>query len=456
MKRNLTLKNLLLFSGLVLLMASCRRDEVLEPVVTADRFDSEVYHAWNEAFLEIDRFAPGYRPPAAARMLAYTGLAAYEAIVPGMPGYRTLQANFSGLNIPAIDHTAEYHWPLVVNAAYATMFRLYFPHVAPRFKDEIDKIERLMNEEYRSTVSNDVFSRSVTRGQNVANVVYQWSISDTYGHNAYLDPRPASYIPPVGPGLWQPTFPDFSPGLFPFWGKVRSFAMKEGDKVARPPLPFSETPNTLFYLQAKEAYAEVKDISFEKKWIAEFWSDDIFEQTFEPAARWVAIANQVVDKENPNLSKAAELYAKLGMSLADCGIAIWNSKYIYNVERPVSYIRRVFDPNWITILNNTVNGVQGMTPEFPAYPSGHSGFGAAAAGILIDMFGFNYTLTDRCHEFRSEFIGTPRTFYSFSDMAYENAISRIYLGVHYRMDCEEGLRLGYLAAKRVNELPFKR
>jgi hypothetical protein len=127
MKRNLTLKNLLLFSGLVLLMASCRRDEVLEPVVTADRFDSEVYHAWNEAFLEIDRFAPGYRPPAAARMLAYTGLAAYEAIVPGMPGYRTLQANFAGLNIPAIDHTAEYHWPLVVNAAYATMFRLVFP-----------------------------------------------------------------------------------------------------------------------------------------------------------------------------------------------------------------------------------------------------------------------------------------------------------------------------------------
>lgn len=456
MKRNLTLKNLLLFSGLVLLMASCRRDEVLEPVVTADRFDSEVYHAWNEAFLEIDRFAPGYRPPAAARMLAYTGLAAYEAIVPGMPGYRTLQANFPGLNIPAIDHTAEYHWPLVVNSAYATMFRLFFPHVAPRFKDEIDKIERLMNEEYRSTVSSDVFSRSVTRGQNVANVVYQWSITDTHGHNAYLNPHPSNYIPPVGPGFWQPTFPDFTPGLFPFWGRVRTFAMKEGDKVARPPLAFSETPNTLFYLQAKEVYAEIKDLSFEKKWIAEFWSDDIFEQTFEPAARWVAIANQVVDKEKPNLSKAAELYAKLGMSLADCGIAIWNSKYIYNIERPVSYIRRVFDPNWITVLNSSVNGAQGLTPPFPAYPSGHSGFGAAAAGILIDLFGFNYTLTDRCHEFRSEFIGTPRTFYSFSDMAYENAISRIYLGVHYRMDCEEGLRLGYLAAKRVNELPFKR
>src|SRR5690606_3677275 len=177
-----------------------------------------------------------------------------------------------------------------------------------------------------------------------------------------------------------------------------------------------ETPNSLFYLQAKEVYAEINDLSFEKRWIAESWSDDIFEQTFEPAARWVAIANQVVKKEKPNLSFCAQLYAKLGMSLCDAGIAIWNSKYLYNVERPVSYIRRNFDPNWITVLNNTVNGAQGITPEFPAYPSGHSGFGSAAAGILIDAFGFNYTLTDRCHEFRSEFIGTPRTFYSFSDM----------------------------------------
>jgi membrane-associated phospholipid phosphatase len=303
-----------------------------------------------------------------------------------------------------------------------------------------------------------VFNRSISRGQLVANTIFEWSATDGAGHNAYLDPRPSAYIPPVGPGLWQPTFPDFTPGLFPYWGQVRTFALRTGDKVARQPVAYSEDSNSLFYLQAKETYIEVNDISrnYEKEWIALFWSDDIFELTFEPAARWVAIANQVVDKEKPNLSKAAELYAKIGMSLCDAGIAIWNSKYHYNIERPVSYIRRVMNPNWITILNNPIANVTGMTPEFPAYPSGHSGFGSAAAGILIDMFGFNYTLTDRCHEFRNEFIGTPRTFYSFADMAYENALSRIYLGVHYRMDCEEGLRLGYLAADRVNKLPWKR
>jgi hypothetical protein len=133
--------------AMVIVLASCRRDEVYEPVVTADQYSADVYFQWNELLLEIDRFAPGYRPPAAARMLAYTGLAAYEAIVPGMPQHRTLQAQYAGLNIPSIDPSVEYHWPIVVNASYATMFRLFFPHISNAHKAEIDKMERLMNEE---------------------------------------------------------------------------------------------------------------------------------------------------------------------------------------------------------------------------------------------------------------------------------------------------------------------
>jgi hypothetical protein len=37
-------------------------------------------------------------------------------------------------------------------------------------------------------------------------------------------------------------------------------------------------------------------------------------------------------------------------------------------------------------------------------------------------------------------------------MAYENAYSRIPLGVHVRMDCDEGLRLGYEIADAVNDV----
>jgi hypothetical protein len=65
-------------------------------------------------------------------------------------------------------------------------------------------------------------------------------------------------------------------------------------------------------------------------------------------------------------------------------------------------------------------------------------------------------MTDRCHENRVEFAGIPRAFGSFYEMAYENAISRIPLGVHYRMDCEEGVRFGTVIGRKTNELPWKK
>jgi len=450
------LKPIVLLGIFALVLASCRRDEIYSPEITVESYDSKVPFEWNELFLEIDRFAPGYRPPAAARALAYIGLAAYESIVPGMPNNRTLQTMYAGLTIPDIEEGQEYHWPTVVNAVYATMYRNFFPHIAQKYKDDIDRMERHFNDEFRNRVSSSVFERSRNRGIQIANLVYDWSATDVAGHNAYLDPRPTSYSPPEGPGLWKPTFPNFTLGLFPYWGSVRPFAIREGDKLARRPIPYSEDPNSEYYLQAKENEIIVNEMDFERRWIAEFWSDDVFELTFEPAARWIAIANQVVEKEKVNLAVAVELYAKMGMSLCDAGIAIWNSKYHYNVERPVTFIRSFLNPEWVTALNAPNFGIIGMSPEFPAYPSGHSGFGAAGAAVLTNMFGFSYSLTDKCHEFRTEFIGTPRTFNSFADMAYENAISRIYLGVHFRMDCEEGLRMGYLAGDRVVRLPWKR
>ena len=172
--------------------------------------------------------------------------------------------------------------------------------------------------------------------------------------------------------------------------------------------------------------------------------------------------------EKSDLATCAELYAKLGMAMSDAGVSVWKSKYVYNVERPISYIRRVLAPkypeaaNWKPLLNNPFSGVQGLTPAFPAYPSGHSGFGGAGGRILSSLFEYNnehpgtYAFTDLCHRDRAEFIGTPRSFQSFKELADEDAYSRIPLGVHYRMDCEEGVRLGELAAQRVLELPWRK
>lgn len=435
------------------------KDDILTPPTNlTSGYDSDVLFQWNELLLDIDRHAPGYRPPAASRAFAYIGLAAYEAAVPGMPDNNSFETFFLGLNLPEADLKKEYIWPVCVNAAYATMLKKLYPHIGEAYLFEILNLEKNIEDEYTTTVVGDEsLERSKLFGESIANAIYGWSTTDDVGHEAYLNTNSASYSPPTGTGLWEPTGPDFTPALFPYWGQVRRFAVKDGDMLGAPPIPYDESPTSLFYQQAKEVKSTVDNLSYDNKWIAEFWSDDIAGLTFEPAARWIAIANQIVAAEKPSLDRGVELYAKLGMSMCDAAIIVWNTKYHYNVERPVSYIHRVLlDEEWKPVLDNPITGEEGITPPFPAYPSGHSGFGGAAAPILAETFGSNYTMTDRCHEDRSEFIGTPRLFESFFDMAEENAYSRIPLGVHFRMDCDEGLRLGYLAAKRVQEMPWKK
>jgi membrane-associated phospholipid phosphatase len=143
------------------------------------------------------------------------------------------------------------------------------------------------------------------------------------------------------------------------------------------------------------------------------------------------------------------------MALNDASVSCWNSKFYYNVERPVTYINKFINPAW-NVASLTSTGFLKSTPSFPAYPSGHSTFGAAAAEALTSVFGREVAMTDRCHEGRTDFNGKPRSFNNFYEMAEENAYSRIWLGVHWRMDCEEGVRLGYLVGRRVNALPFKK
>ncbi|MBK8501858.1 MAG: phosphatase PAP2 family protein [Saprospiraceae bacterium] len=446
---------------MMVLIGSCRSDEDVKPKggIPASEFSGDVAVQWYSLLEEIDRYATGYRPPAAARAMGYIGLAGYESAVAGIPGNSSLEIRFPGLALPEVELEKEYHWPTAVNAAYATMFRSFYPHIRQNQRIQIDALEDEFFKQSAADAGQELANRSAEYGRAVARSIFEWSRSDALGNNGYLSHHPSSYVPPSGLGLWQPTKPDFTPALFPYWGQVRTFALGNHELRARPPLPFSEDSNSPFSTQARETMAWVNEIragkDIESHWIAEFWSDDFFEVTFTPPGRWIAITNQVLRIERPDLATSVELYAKMGMAMSDASIAIWESKFYYNVERPVQFIERNFDPNWLPILKHTSTGLEGITPEFPTYPSGHSGFGGAAATILTDFLGYQYRFTDRCHEGRSEFRGAPRTFDSFIAMAVENAYSRVPLGVHFRMDCDEGLRQGYLAGQRVLELPWK-
>lgn len=476
-----TFTRILLLAGAAsaLFFQSCKRDEIttVSEFPLAKSFDAKVYQAWNEKFMALDRYASGNRPGPGPRALAYLGLSAYESVVAGMPEHNSLGEYFPGLSLPRAESDQEYYWPACVNASYGYLMQKFFPQMAAAYPDEYNGIATLQNQlrqQYAAQTTPEVLERSEAFGLAVAAAIYAWETLDAAGHNAFFTPQPAGYQPPAGPGLWQPTWPDFSAAVYPYWGDVRCFAMRHDDLIARPPLPYSEVDGSPFYMQALETFQVVNNIAgngpgaYEARWRAEFWSDDILNLTFGPPTRMAAIATQIVASEQLDLAVSAELYAKLGMAMSDAGVAIWKSKYIYNVERPVSYIRRVLAQNypeaanWQTMLNNPISGTYGITPAFPAYPSGHSGFGGAGGKILSSFFEYTpehpgtYAFTDLCHRDRYEFLGTPRSFSSFKEMADEDAYSRIPLGVHFRMDCEEGVRLGELAAQRVLNLPWRK
>ena len=467
--------SLLILSG-ALFVESCKEIKVEQSRPLVSEYSNSVFLRWNDIFLQLDRYAVGYRPGPVPHALGYLGYTAYEAVVPAMPGYNSLANLYPGLQIPAFDEEKEYHWPAVINECYAYLMKRFFFHMENEYPDLFQSIEQTRQQlynQYATETTPEILARSVERGRSVAMALYNWERTDLEAHNAFLNPQPP-YDAPTGPGYWEPTVPDFVQGLFPFWGRVRTFALPEAEQLARPPIPYSENTQSLFYNQALEVYFRVNNIkengpgSYEDRWTAEFWSDDILGLTFSPPARLIAVANQVVAEENLNLEETVEFYAKLGMSLNDISVGIWQSKYIYNLERPVSYIRRVVSQqypaagDWTTILNNPINGYEGITPAFPAYPSGHSGFAGAGGKILSAFFEFNskhpgtFVFTDKCHISRTEFNGTPRTLASFTELARENAYARIPLGVHFRMDCDEGLRMGELAAQRVLELPWRK
>ncbi len=440
-----------------LIVTGCRPDDPNAPVsvsTPASSFDSQTPYRWNELFLEIDRYSPGFRPPMAARMLGYTSLAVYESVAPGMLQYKPIAKRVYGLQIPEAQAGVQYYWPEAANAAYAFMFRKFYTGVPQTYKDKIDQLEASFETSFTTAgVDPVVLERSRNFGRAAAGVIFDWSATDAAGHEANLRTNPTDYVPPVGAGLWKPTAPDFTRALFPYWGQTRAFAVKSADKIGLPPLAYSTSVESPYYKQNLEVATVNQPLSYENRWIAEFWGDDIFRLTFEPAGRWVAIADQVVIAKRTNLETSIFLFAKLGMALSDGAICAWATKFHYNTERPYDYIRENINANWtsqLLTLHNCNN------PPFPGYPSGHATFSAAAAGVLNSVYGKNSSFTDRCHENRTEFIGTARTFRNFDAAAKENAISRILLGVHIRQDADEGLRLGYVAADRVNALPWRR
>ena len=450
------------FVLLALVFQSCQKEsDSIQPEIAlsenkVSNFESKLISTWTDVYLQIEKDLPGFRPSGTSRAIGYINMAAYETALPGMKNYVSNNTYLRELYIPTLKYkNADINWNVALNACYGATLRHFMLNMTPAHQALINKTESDMNTQLRDKMFTDVYNNSVEWGISVAQAVIQYADSDIQGYVQSRNPFPTDYTPPAGPGKWVPTAPDFTRALFPFWGKVRAFAAKSEDLISSSPFPYSTSPESPYYKQHKELHDLVANLPHEERWKAEFWSDDIVGLTFSPPARLLAIANQMLALEKMNLEEGLHFYCKLGIAINDAAVAAWNSKYIYNTERPETFIKKYINPEFKSILGEAI-GKPGLVPPFPGYPSGHSTFGGIQAEIFNEFFGVNYTFTDNSHLGRIEFLGAPRTFKTWNQMAEENAYSRIPLGVHIKMDCDEGLRLGHLIGKRAVNYDLKK
>ena len=206
--------------------------------------------------------------------------------------------------------------------------------------------------------------------------------------------------------LWTSRDIPARPPMLPFFGKVKTWHFDQAALASiRPPLP--PLPGESLYASELE---EVKHIAThrtrEQFRIAAFWADG--PGSYTPPGHWNRIAAELVARYRQNEVRSARTMALLCTAVHDAGVSCWEAKYYYLTPRPTEMDSRV----------TTSTGI----PNFPAYPSGHSTFSAAAAEMLTFLF--------------------PEEQTYLWNMANEASESRIMGGIHFRSDCQEGLLLG--------------
>lgn len=367
-------------------------------------------------------------PPVASRIIGYTGVAAYEAVVPGMPDHRSLGDQLNDFDpLPELPK-GRYHWPSVMNAAVAgTLEGLLAGASAPTLQ-AIDDLRTSLEDEAAMEISMEVLDDSTARGQEIAMAILAWSMDD--GYDVWNN---CAFTPPTGDGLWEPTPPGMAPALQPCWGKLRPFVLLFGAECsALAPPAYSEDPGSVFYKEALEVYDTVNALTADQLDIAQFWADNPG-GTGTPPGHWISIVGQVAEQYDMNLEEVVEAYARVGLGVADAFISCWDMKFYYNLVRPITFIQSpsgINDPAWVT-----APGVG--TPPFPEYTSGHSVQSGAAAHLLDDLWG-DLSFDDDTHAG----LYPMRSFDGFLEAADEAAISRLYGGIHYRAAIERGVEQG--------------
>lgn len=309
-------------------------------------------------------------------------------------------------------------------------------------------------------------------GRKLGNAIHHLGIQDRRlrGEGNYVPGGPYTHnMPPEEPGQ------RFAGSQ---WGASERLLIGPVTPFAKPPGRTSATlvePDAHFAedyrkVQVKGALQD-RQRSLDEEVIGIFWGYDGPSQLGTPPRLYMQVVLTVLDdleSHHPDGLSAQEellIIAATALAMADAGIEAWRYKYSedHMMWRPVLGIRFGLgnlappEPAWRPLGRPDTNGEGvGLTPDFPAYPSGHATFGAAAFQLLrtflahkslasftpegLDTVGFCF-LSDEYNGRNTDARGDrqprptlPRHYPSLWAAILDNSVSRVYLGVHWQFD----------------------
>ncbi|TNE61224.1 MAG: phosphatase PAP2 family protein [Bacteroidetes bacterium] len=428
MKKVLSFALVIGITGVMLWFGSCRMDS---DAYKTKANNAEYLHRGMRRITDIMRHDI-FTPPQASRIYAYSSVAAYEALIPAYPEYKSLAGQLNEFTeCPKPEADKEYCYPL---ASVAALMKVGKHLIFSEYNME-DLEEKIFQEFRDMNMPEEVYDRSLQFGSDIADHVIDWSKTD---HYAETRSAPKYTIDLSDPARWVPTPPQYMDAVEPHWKIIRPWVLDSARQIKPVPhLPYSEDKNSPFWQALMEVYNVSKETGDFEKESALYWDCNPFEvsvtghlmvasKKISPGGHWVNITGHACRKVDASIIQSAESYVMVSLALADAFIACWTEKYTSNLVRPETVINRSFDPDWHPYIE---------TPPFPEHTSGHATISAAAATMLTKEFGEPFEFVDSTE---MEFGMDPRTFKSFYEASDQAAMSRLWGGIHYRHANEGG------------------